>query len=268
MEHFDAQMAKGVYFVVCTTHKTSHVCGDLSKWLAPGTVDTMTCFCVPRRRNATTFLMPVSSGVTEVPVPGTLHKFGLKYFPLEKTRPTVNLLRKWFHTSLMQMTAPHASLLEVMLRVDGHSAAVSLKHYVLRDHRADAKLAEILVMAVLGPTVPWPAHMELDPVSAVSKGYTNTPWKDTMLHDTLPREIADEDDEMELDSWDGAGVFGIKHAVTPILDAEASDLYSAGPTAPESTRNKWRYNFDGTIPPVTIPIHILCRSSLLCICAS
>ena len=70
----------------------------------------------------------------------------------------------------MQMTAPHASLLELMQRVDAHSTAVGLKHYVMRDHTADAKLAEVLVMAVLGPTVPWPAHMELDPVSAVSKG--------------------------------------------------------------------------------------------------
>ena len=176
----------------------------------------------------------------------TLHKFALKCFPLEKTRKTVKLLRKWFHTSLMQMTASHASLLEVMLRVDAHSAAVGLKHYVLRDHRADAKLAEILVMAVLGPTVPWSAHVERDPMSAVSKGYTNTPWKDTMLEHTLPREIADEDDEAKLDSWDGAGVFDIKHAVTPIPDAEASDFSSKGPTAPGSTRDKRKYSFDGT----------------------
>ena len=84
-------------------------------------------------------------------------------------KPTVNLLRKWFHTHVILMTASHASLLEVMQLVGGHTAAVGLKRYVLRDHKDDAKLAEILVMAVLGPTVPWPAHMELDPVSAVSK---------------------------------------------------------------------------------------------------
>ena len=144
--------------------------GDLSKWLAPGPVDAMTCNSVPLRRDATTLLVPVSRGVTEVSVPGALHKFGWKYLPQEVTEPTVNLLRNWFHTRCMQMTAPHASLLEVMQRVDTHSAVVGLKRGVLRDHMADAKLAEVLVLAVLGPTVPWPAHVELDLVSVVSKG--------------------------------------------------------------------------------------------------
>ena len=84
-------------------------------------------------------------------------------------KPTVNLLRKWFHTRLMKMTAPHASILELTQRDDAHSTVVGLKHSVLRDHKADAMLVDVLVMTVLGPTVPWPAHMELDPVSAVSK---------------------------------------------------------------------------------------------------
>ena len=43
MEHFDAQVAKRVNFIVCSTHKTSHVYGDVSKWLAPGTIDAVTC---------------------------------------------------------------------------------------------------------------------------------------------------------------------------------------------------------------------------------
>ena len=58
--------------------------------------------------------------------------------------------------------------------------------------------------------------------------------------------IADEDDEVELDWWDGSGVFGIKPSTTRILDAEARDLSSSGSTAPRSTRNKRRYSFDGT----------------------
>ena len=166
MEHVDAQMAKGVELIVCSTHKTSLVYGDCSKWLAPGTVDAMTCYSALSRRDAATFLVAVPRGVTDVSVPGALHMCGLKYLPQEKTKPTLNLLRTWFHTRLMQMTAPHASLLELMQRVDAHSTA-GLKHSVLRDHKADAKLVKVLVMAVLGPTVTWPAHMELDPVSAV-----------------------------------------------------------------------------------------------------
>ena len=96
----------------------------------------------------------------------------------------------------------------------------------------------------------------------------NTLWRDTILDDTLPPVIADEDDEVELDWWDGAGVCGIKPSTTRILDAQASDSSSEGPTAPEMTRNNRRYNVDGTIPPVTIPIHILCRTRLFCRCAS
>ena len=170
VQRFDAQMAKGVDVIACSTHKMSLVYGECSKWLAPGTVDAMTCYSALSRRDAATFLVAVPRGVTDVSVPGALHMCGLKYLPQEKTKPTLNLLRKWFHTRLMQMTAPHSSLLELMQRVDAHSTAVGLKHYVMRDHTADAKLAEVLVMAVLGPTVPWPAYMELDPVSVVSKG--------------------------------------------------------------------------------------------------
>ena len=128
----------------------------------------MTCCSALSRRDATTFLVAVSRGVTEVSVPGALHICGLKHLPQEKMKPTENLLCKWFHTRLMQMTAIHAALLELMQRVDAHSIAVGLKRSVLRDHTADAKLAEVLVMAVLGLTVPWPAHMKLDPVSTVS----------------------------------------------------------------------------------------------------
>ena len=64
----------------------------------------------------------------------------------------VNLLRKYFHTALMNMTSTHDALLNVMLKIDAHSTPVALNHYVLRDPEDDAKLARVLVSAVLGET--------------------------------------------------------------------------------------------------------------------
>ena len=54
------------------------------------------------------------------------------YLPTEVTHPTVNLLRKWYHTALEQIVTDKAKLRKLTEAVDAHSAAVAARHYILK----------------------------------------------------------------------------------------------------------------------------------------
>ena len=107
MAHFSKQIADGKDFIVCDKHKTSHVYGNLSKWLAPGTIASMMCYGrLPRRDGVDTFLVPTTAGQA-INVPGALRRFGEKYILDEFNHPKVTILRKMYHTKLMELTATH-----------------------------------------------------------------------------------------------------------------------------------------------------------------
>ena len=153
-----AQMKKKKKYVLCQEHKTSHLYGDLAKWLAPGTIDAVITYAaLPRREDCETFFHPTVEGVRTVDVHHALKKFGEKFLPECQQKPTVNLTRKWYHTKLMTMSKTENALLALMTRIDAHSPSIAARHYVLQNPDHDAKLAEILVEEVLGTTVPWPA---------------------------------------------------------------------------------------------------------------
>ena len=111
-------------------HKTARVYGDLARWLAPGTVQAMQCdACLPRDEIITTFLVPPTVNSDQVQIPEVLLRFSKKFFPEDRTRPTVNLLRKWYHTELLNMTETHDALLRLMQKSDGQSASTGRNHY-------------------------------------------------------------------------------------------------------------------------------------------
>eukprot|EP00971_Amphidinium_carterae_P019346 380864-Amphidinium_carterae.1 len=80
---------------------------------------------------------------------------------MDSTAPTVNLLRKMFHTSLMKLTADHQKLKELMMRLDGNSPATQQRHYCLRDPEDDVQLAQVLVHTVLGEPCTYPSGDQL-----------------------------------------------------------------------------------------------------------
>lgn len=106
LEHFQAQMAKDKNYILCPIHKTAHKYGDMAKWIAPGTISALKCYAaLPRPIDVLTLFVPANRETQYFNVPGALHRFAAKYLPEENTKPTVNLLRKWYHTVLMKMTS-------------------------------------------------------------------------------------------------------------------------------------------------------------------
>lgn len=224
LQHVVEQTSKGLDYVVCKNHKTSRVYGDLAKWLAPGTVAAMECYAgLPRDGNITSFLVPTNPKADHVVVPECLVRFSKKYLPIGFTRPTVNLLRKYFHTALINMTSTHDALLNVMRKIDAHSTSVALNHYVLRDPEADAKLARVLVSAVLGETVPWPGQDTLGDVQIACKALLE--FASSKAYAATGGEIDDlnEPDDMELDWWDAGAAFGVPVPLDVITDVPSQD---------------------------------------------
>ena len=127
------------------------------------------------KQKPSTVLVPLD-GSQAVHVPTSLRKFCVKYRPQDITCPTVNWLRKWYHTFFVGGDLDAQALLGVKQRVDAHAAATGLTHYVLRDHATDARLAAVLLQHALGKTVLWPADVPLDDVSVRTKDLLHTPW--------------------------------------------------------------------------------------------
>ena len=73
----------------------------------------------------------------------------------------MNLLRKYFHTTSMELSQTEERLLELMQVIDAHSVSGARKHFVLRDPVTDPKLAQKMVAVALGKTVLWPSAGEL-----------------------------------------------------------------------------------------------------------
>ena len=221
VDHFDAQFAKGLEDIVGATHKTSHTMVTWpSGWLLERSQRFSATLTYQEKQKPSTLLVPLD-GSQAVNVPTSLRKFNAKYLPQDITCPTVNLLRKWYHTFLMEMTSTHRTLLEVKQRVDAHSAATGLKHHVLRDHAADARLAAVLVQHVLGKTVPWPADVLLDDISVRAKGLLHTTWTSHVFgDDVLPEGEGEDEDDLALEWWDGGHVCGIAPPQDATVDRE------------------------------------------------
>ena len=82
LRDFRAQMKRGKNYVLCQEHKTSHVYGDLAKWLADGTKEAMNTYAdLPRRDDCETFFHPSFEGVRTVDVHHALKRFGEKFLP-------------------------------------------------------------------------------------------------------------------------------------------------------------------------------------------
>ena len=222
-DHVVSQLDAGLDYIVCANHKTSRTYGDLAKWLAPGTVAAARCYLqLPRRPDVKSFLCPVGEATDEVDIPSALRRFAARYLPDGSTAPTVNLLRKWYHTKLHAMSSREDTLLQVFKAIDAHSVAVAKKHYVLRGPSDDAKLAEILVLAMLGATVPWPTQKAMeegaDEVIALMDRDAEPTEKPFRIGDGGDAMRGGDDDSEDLEWFDNAHCFGIPKPMVPLLD--------------------------------------------------
>ena len=79
--------------------------GALAKWLPPGVKAAFDCYRkLPRDTNIKAFLVPAHAGTKMLSVPKAFHTFCNQMLPTECTKPTVNLMRKFFHKTLISLT--------------------------------------------------------------------------------------------------------------------------------------------------------------------
>ena len=114
--HVHEQFSKGLDYLVCMHHKTSHVYGNLAKWVAPGTEKAIeTYLALPCRPGVHTLFAPASPDTKMVSIPKALDRFCQLYLPANCTKPTVNLMRKWYHTELCRLTRTCPYLLHMVV---------------------------------------------------------------------------------------------------------------------------------------------------------
>lgn len=231
--HCKGQLDANLNHVICSNHKTAPTYGDLAKLLTPGVFKSFQCYSddLPRPADCETFLVPATPNAPKVCLSSCLRTFCRKNVPRNKAMPKVNLMRKLFHKQLMKLTETREGLKSVMKIIDAHSESVQEKHYCLREPEEDVKLAQHLVDAVLGATVPWPSEAEVDAfeqeqgdeLAKILEGIIDE-------HNEGNNEEEDGDDEEEMLSWKNGFAFGV---IVPGMDlAPLGDEVAGGSALP------------------------------------
>ena len=217
--HCYEQIKKGLDFFICSKHKTSHLYGNLAKWVATGTMKAIEIYLsLPCKAGTETFLVPTAEGQDYVCIPTALKRGCRLFLPPGCTWPTVNLMRKWYHTELHKLTQTEAHLLNLMKTIDAHSPNVAKKHYILQTPKDDAKLAKALVHAMLGEPVPWPENNKFKEISNPKPLH-----KMLSIADKVPEGHDEEDTpEDEFGFWDLAKLFGISEPLPVLGNAAGS----------------------------------------------
>ena len=172
LSHVQSMLDRGLDCLTCVEHNTSRTYGTLAKWLSPGVRCAFECYSkLPRPSGAASLLVPASPGTARVDIPSTLRAFGLHFLPSGRELPTVNIMRKFFHKTLVSISADTDTLKSVMVVLDGHSRPTIDRHYALREPEEDVALAKQLVKAVLGSTAAWPrCHSACLPAMRIPEG--------------------------------------------------------------------------------------------------
>lgn len=232
MEHVKGQLDSGCDYLVCPEHKTAKHYGDLAKSLEPGTMEAMKCYMrLPRRQGVTTFLAPAHAGTERVDVPSALHRYCKKYLPQCIEDVTVNILRKWFHTTGFRTVIKDMDKLHHLFTViDAHSARVTDKHYILKSPEDDAALAKEMVQVIWqGPTTAWPR----------GKGTALTrATYDALLDkaDDAPADVPAEDDDEDMEQLDGFTLWIREKPLLALADVDPADVPMPLPDSEAATR--------------------------------
>ena len=234
----DKMFDEGKDFLVCSKHKTSRTYGSLAKWLSPGVRAAFDIYRkLPRDPAVKTFLVPACEGTAHVSVPQALSTFCAQKIKHHKgAKPTVNLMRKFFHGALVNATKDEEGLKRLMVILDGHAAKTIDRHYFLRDPADDVKLAKILVKWVLGKTARFPDNCPAHHLSdeLVESYFAAAKPAEQPSGD----EDSDADDEEdELAWWPNANFFGFGDTA-PALQDENSQAADNAPGSSHSPTNE------------------------------
>ena len=243
-DHVKDMMDKGNDFIVCSEHKTSMTYGDLAKYISPGLHACFRCYMdLPRPNDCDTFLVPVDKRTPIVSIRKALSSFCARNWPADKTKLRVNIMRKFFHKTLMKMTESQEKLKDVMMIVDAHSKAQQTKTYCMRDPEDDVRLARHLVDEVLGATVAWPSDKEVENYASGNVELVDESAQIDLasaleeIISAAEKNIEDEDDDeddedLELEWWESGDIFGVRnsrHQLAPLcasVDGDASAIHA------------------------------------------
>ena len=214
-------------------HKTARVYGDLAKYRAG---DAVLRVSGTRREHHHFFWYLRPSIQTK------RRCFSKKFLPEDRTRPTVNLLWKWYRTELLNKTETHDALLRLLRKIHGHSESTGRNRCVLRDPKQDANLSHVFVAEVLRAAVPCPIVAILNEVQVKKrKGRLRAEDAGTRCTVDEATDLLDAE-ELELEWWEHGACFGIAKPLDALADC---DVARTSPTespaiGPEHTRNRTR----------------------------
>ena len=162
-QHVADQLDKGENHLVSDKHKTSDTYGRLAKYVPPGSWEAFQAYISLPGKKTDLFLEP-SPGCPKVSVASHLRRGARLYLPQCDDPPNVNLIRKQFHTQLLRLCREDKCM-DLLSKVDAHSAEVAKKVYCTTTISDDAKLGKLLFEALWGKPVDWP-KVQVSPAKA------------------------------------------------------------------------------------------------------
>ena len=184
-------------YLECEEHKTSKYYGDVYKWLSSPLKKAMILYSqLPKATACTKFFVPAFEGVEKVCLTHYLKMFCVRFLPEDKTYPTCNLLRKWFHSEMKRKSRDPESVKFLMMQVDPHGDFVMEKHYMLKSPKDHVAIAKVVYNAIMGEVTAWPSEEE-------AHAYDMGSWLESPLAEEFQEDQHfDEDNDYEEEGWE------------------------------------------------------------------
>ena len=250
--HVLDHMSKRKSYVLCPRHKTSYAYGSLAKFIPASTWESLRLFLDMPGRKTNLLLDPVGNS-EKTSIPPLLKRFGVNAFNTDSP-PTSTILRKAFHTILLQHSTKDT--MSLMTRIDGHSEQTARKVYGIVTPEHDAELASILYQQAFKAHVDFPTpemikNMGITIDSLFKKG--------DELTSLVSDEIEEDEDVFQIvavenDSFEAAPGFVpvvmpvlsdlIRLPAPPSVPATPSGEPGATAASPRSSGKKYLKDFD------------------------
>jgi len=197
-EHAQEQIMKKADHLLCMQHKTVDSHGVLAKYMPPGSMKAVEAYLSLPGHTSPLLFQPATRQAKHIPVACYLRRFGAMY--LGGKCPNSNLIRKWFHTKLVEMSW-EAKALGLLEQVDAHSTTTAKKVYVVKTPKQDARLGKILYEALMGSPEEWPSDEEIYQLQQLQQDMMIVLVNAQEAHDLDEMQQQQEPDE-DLLLWD------------------------------------------------------------------
>ena len=158
--HVKEQLDKHADHVLCSEHKTASTYGGLAKFVSPGSWEAFRLYLGLPGKRTDLFLKPPSTTISTVSISSLLKRFGMMHFGLQDPQNS-NLIRKMYHTVLLRMSREKDAM-QLMQKVDAHSAHVARKVYAITSPSDNARLAHLLFIEINSDYVAFPTLDEIE----------------------------------------------------------------------------------------------------------